>query len=84
MRKPSFKTVEDNLIHYCRLRSMQLWNHGDGTYSVYDTKTFPHPNLGKFTNTNNHGVGFIKGEVILNRVDRRRVAIEVYACFNNC
>jgi hypothetical protein len=63
MRKPSFKTVDSKLSHYCRRFGMQLWNHGDGTYSLYDTKM---------------------QYLVLNRVDRHRVAIEVYACFNNC
>ena len=38
MRKPSFKTVEKNLAHYARKMGCQLWNHGNGSYSLFDCK----------------------------------------------
>ena len=63
MRKPSFKTVDSKLSHYCRRFGMQLWNHGNNSYSLFDEKM---------------------GYLVLNRVDRRRVVMEVYACLNNC
>jgi len=38
MRKPSFKTVEKNLVQYARKMDCEIVKHHDGSYSLYDRK----------------------------------------------
>ena len=38
MRKPSFKTVEKNLVHYARKMDCEIVKHSNGSYSLYDRK----------------------------------------------